>query len=249
MATQENEQQRMVDLTRVNKTYPPNVQALADISLQVHRGEMLFLTGRSGAGKTTLLRLICGIEKPSKGFIEVAGQDLNKISSAKIQHLRRHIGVVYQNFKLLPDRTVAENIALSMEVDYRSRIFIHKQTRDLLAQLHLEDKHNTKTYKLSRGEQQRVAIARAVANKPDLILADEPTGNLDTETTQHVMDLFLRCNSSGTTLLVATHDSSIYSRPHSKIVKLANGRFTHHRRSATPEFSPSGQHQSVGEEK
>ena len=248
MVTQENEQQRMVDLTRVNKIYQPNVQALADISLQVHRGEMLFLTGRSGAGKTTLLRLICGIEKPSKGFIEVAGQDLNKISKAKIQHLRRSIGVVYQNFKLLPDRTVAENIALVMEVDYRSRIFIRKQTRDLLAQLNLEDKYNTKTYKLSRGEQQRVAIARAVANKPDLILADEPTGNLDAETTQLVMDLFLRCNSSGTTLLVATHDSSIYNRPHSKIVKLANGRFTPHGRSTTPEFRPSGQHQPTGEE-
>ena len=135
-----------------------------------------------------------------------------------------------------------------MEVDYRSRIFIRKQTRDLLAQLHLEDKYNTKTYKLSRGEQQRVAIARAVANKPDLILADEPTGNLDAETTQLVMDLFHRCNSSGTTLIVATHDSSIYNRPHSKIVNLANGRFTSYGRSTTPESRPSGQHRSAGEE-
>jgi cell division transport system ATP-binding protein len=249
MATQVNEQQRMVDLTRVSKTYPPNVQALTDISLQILRGEILFLTGMSGAGKTTLLRLICGIEKPNKGFIEVAGQDLNKISRAKIQLLRRHIGVVYQNFKLLPDRTVAENIALSMEVDYRSRIFIRKQTKDLLAQLHLEDKYNTKAHKLSRGEQQRVAIARAVANKPDLILADEPTGNLDAETTQLVMDLFLRCNNSGTTLLVATHDRSIYNRPDSTIVKLSNGRFTPDERTTTGDPMPSAQQPSAEERK
>jgi len=249
MATQENEQQCMVDLTRVSKTYPPNVQALTDVSLQVHCGKILFLTGMSGAGKTTLLRLICGIEKPSKGFVEVAGQDLSKISKAKIQHLRRHIGVVYQNFKLLPDRTVAQNIALSMEVDYRSGIFIRKQTRDLLAQLHLEDKYNTKAYKLSRGEQQRVAIARAVANKPDLILADEPTGNLDAETTQLVMDLFLRCNSSGTTLLVATHDSSIYNRPDSKIVKLANGRFIPRDPSTAGAPMPSEHQLSAGGKK
>ena len=249
MATQENEQQRMVDLIRVNKIYQPNVQALADISLQVHRGEMLFLTGRSGAGKTTLLRLICGLEKPSKGFIDVAGQDMNKISGTKLQHLRRQIGVVYQNFKLLPERTAAENIALSMEVDYRSRIFIRKQTRDLLAQLNLEDKYNIKTYKLSRGEQQRIAVARAVANKPDLILADEPTGNLDAETTQLVMDLFHRCNNSGTTLLIATHDSAIYSHPYSKVIKLANGRFSSSQgQSTTPESLPSEQHHSAGEE-
>jgi len=248
MAIQENEQQFMVDLTRVSKTYPPKVQALTDVSLQITRGEILFLTGMSGAGKTTLLRLICGIEKPSKGYVEVAGQDLSKISKAKIQQLRRHIGVVYQNFKLLPDRTVAQNIAMAMEVDYRSGIFIRKQTRDLLAQLHLADKYNTKAYKLSRGEQQRVAVARAVANKPDLILADEPTGNLDAETTQLVMDLFLRCNSSGTTLLVATHDSSIYNRPDSRIVKLCNGRFTAKEPSAAADPEPSTQNLPEGQE-
>ena len=226
MDTKENSNQVMVDLTRVSKIYPPNVEALTDVSLQIKQGEMVFLTGMSGAGKTSLLRLICGIEQPSKGYVEVAGLDLNKISRARIQMLRRHIGVAYQNFKLLPDRTVAQNIAISMEVSYRSRAFIRKQTRDLLAQLHLEDKHNTTTRKLSRGEQQRVAIARAVANKPDLILADEPTGNLDAETTQLVMNLFDQCNSAGCTLLIATHDSAIYNRPHSRIVKLSKGRFS-----------------------
>ena len=214
----------MVDITRLSKTYTPNINALVDISLQVEQGEMVFLTGMSGAGKTTLLRLICGIERPTKGFVEVDGNDLSKISKSRLQNLRRHIGVAYQNFKLLPDRTVAQNIAISMEVAYRSRMFIRKQTKDLLTQLNLEDKYNIKTSKLSRGEQQRVAIARAVANKPDLILADEPTGNLDAETTALVMDLFHRCNLEGTTLLIATHDKSIYEQPDSKVVRLGGGQ-------------------------
>ncbi len=222
--TSDSTREIMVDLTRVSKSYPPDVVALDDISLRVRAGEMLFLTGKSGAGKTTLLRLVSGIEKPSKGFIEVDGMDLGKTSRSKIQRLRRRIGVAYQNFKLLPERTVAQNIAISMEVDYRSRLFIRKQTRDLLARLGLEDKHAIKAGKLSRGEQQRVAIARAVANKPDLILADEPTGNLDSETTGLVMDLFHDCNDAGTTLIIATHDRAIYSDPASKIIQLSRGR-------------------------
>jgi cell division transport system ATP-binding protein len=186
---------------------------------------MLFLTGMSGAGKTTLLRLISAIEKPTKGYVEVDGHDLSKISRSKLQRLRRHIGVAYQDFKLLPDRTVAQNIAISMEVAYRSGLFIRKRTRDLLARLNLEDKYNTRASKLSRGEQQRVAIARAVANKPKLILADEPTGNLDAETTGLVMDLFRSCNTAGTTILIATHDKAIYENPDSRVIRLAGGRF------------------------
>ena len=214
----------MVDLTRVSKTYPPDVQALVDVSLRVNRGEILFLTGMSGAGKTTLLRLMCGIENPSKGYIEIAGMDLSKITSSQLQELRRKIGVAYQNFKLLPEKTVAQNIAFSMEVSYRSTSFIRKQTKDLLAQLNLEDKHDTRTGKLSRGEQQRITIARAVANNPELILADEPTGNLDAETTDLVMKLFQRCNEKGTTILIATHDRAIYEQPGSRVLHLDKGR-------------------------
>jgi cell division transport system ATP-binding protein len=232
MKTGENNNQIMLDLTRVTMTYPPNVQALTDASLQVDRGEILFLTGMSGAGKTTLLRLISGLEKPTKGYIEVDGQDLSKISRTRVQKLRRHTGVAYQDFKLLPDRTVAQNIAISMEVAYRSGVFIRKQIRDLLAQLGLADKHGTKAGKLSRGEQQRVAIARAVANKPNLILADEPTGNLDTETTELVIDLFHRCNDAGATILIATHDHAIYTRPGSKVIHLTNGRLVDTRPAA-----------------
>jgi cell division transport system ATP-binding protein len=214
----------MIDLARVSKTYPPDISALADVSLRIRRGEMVFLTGMSGAGKTTLLRLLCGIDSPDKGYIEIAGCDLGRISGAEMQHLRRRIGVAYQDFKLLPDKTVAQNIAYSMEVSYRSRQFIRSQTERLLKDMHLADKYDALAGKLSRGEQQRVSIARAVANEPELILADEPTGNLDDETTDLVMRLFRRCNERGATLLIATHDHAIYSYPGSKVIKIENGR-------------------------
>ncbi len=222
--TTDNNNQAMIDLTRVSKVYPPDVRALNDVSLQINRGEIVFLIGMSGAGKTTLLRLLCGIENPSKGYIEVAGHDLSKLSDAGLQKLRRKIGVAYQDFKLLPEKTVSQNIAYSMEVAYRSRSFIRNQTRELLAQLNLEDKHATRTGKLSRGEQQRVALARALANNPELLLADEPTGNLDDETTELVMKLFRRYNDEGTTILIATHDRSIYNQPDSRIIKLSHGQ-------------------------
>lgn len=222
----ENDGQAMIDLIRVSKMYPPDVQALTDISLRVNQGEICYLTGASGAGKTTLLRLLCGIDSPDRGYIEVDGRELSKISRAELQTLRRRIGVAYQDFKLLPEKTVAQNIAFSMEVSYRSRLFIRSRTEELLEQLGLEEKLDSHAGKLSRGEQQRVAIARAVANKPVLILADEPTGNLDAETTALVMNLFRRCNEQGTTLLIATHDYSIYSHSGSRVVRLERGRIT-----------------------
>lgn len=228
----EEKSQAMIDLARVSKTYPPDVYALADISLRIRKGAMVFLTGMSGAGKTTLLRLLCGIDSPDKGYVEIAGQDISKISGAEMQRLRRRIGVAYQDFKLLPDKTVAQNIALSMEVSYRSRQFIRTQTEELLERLHLLDKYDISVDKLSRGEQQRVAIARAVANEPELILADEPTGNLDDETTELVMQLFRSCNEKGTTLLISTHDHSIYDYSGSKVVKIENGRLVAQKWSA-----------------
>ncbi len=214
----------MVDLIKVSKTFPPDIQALADVSLTVSRGEIVFLTGRSGAGKTTLLRLLCGMEFPDKGVVEVAGRDIGKLSRSDIQALRRRIGMAYQDFRLLPDRTVSQNIAISMEVAYRSNQFIRKQVRRLLAELRLTDKHGARAGTLSRGEQQRVAIARALANEPDLILADEPTGNLDAETTALVMNLFRRCNRAGATLIIATHDQTIYRQPGNRVAVLRFGR-------------------------
>jgi len=214
----------MVDIIKVSKCYPPNVNALTDVSLSVKRGEIVFLTGMSGAGKTTLLRLLSRIERPTKGLVEVAGYDLSKLSSTKMQKLRRNIGTAYQDFKLLPDRTVAQNIAITMEVAYKRPIYIRRRVKKLLDILGLKDKYNTQASELSRGEQQRVTIARAVANEPELILADEPTGNLDNETTGRVMELFRECNKKGATLIIATHDESIYRRTKHRVMELYQGK-------------------------
>ena len=213
----------MVELIKVGKFYPPDIEALIDVSLTVAKGELLFLTGLSGAGKTSLLKLLCRIERPDRGLVEIDGMDLGKLSGKMMQRLRRRIGIVYQDFKLLPGQSVSRNIALPMEITGRSKSFIRKRTRDLLERLGLKGKKNTRAGELSRGEQQRVAIARAVCNKPDLILADEPTGNLDTENSERVMDLFNECREQGATLMIATHDSRIYGLGEHRVVVLANG--------------------------
>jgi cell division transport system ATP-binding protein len=214
----------MIELIKVGKVYPPDVIALDDISMSVATGEMFFLTGRSGAGKTTLLKLICSMESASRGLIEVAGMDINKRKGRDLAKLRQKIGVAYQDFKLLPDRTVAENVAISMEVSYKKPQIIRNRVRDLLNQLQLADKHDSTTRDLSRGEQQRVALARAVANSPTLILVDEPTGNLDGETTARVMELLTRCNHAGATIIIATHDNTIYGHGRNRIMELRRGR-------------------------
>jgi cell division transport system ATP-binding protein len=214
----------IVEIVRATKIYTPDVVALEDISLSITYGEMLFLTGMSGAGKTTLLKLICGMERPDKGLVEVTGKDMNRIKGGETPQLRQQIGMAYQDFKLLPDRTVAQNIAMSMEVSYQNSRTIKKRVIELLQKLRLEHKHDAPAGKLSRGEQQRVTIARAVANSPKLILADEPTGNLDYKTTKLVMELFEQCNISGTTILIATHDEGIYNKSESRVLELHSGR-------------------------
>ncbi len=213
-------------MIKVGRTYDPDITALSDISFSVETGEMFFLIGRSGAGKTTLLKLICNMETPSNGLIEVAGYNINRLKGKDLAHLRQKIGVAYQDFKLLNDRTVAENIAISMEVSYKKPRAIKNRVRELLDQLLLADKHDTLTGELSRGEQQRVALARAVANSPRLILVDEPTGNLDASTTQQVMELLTRSNKSGATIVIATHDESIYRQSNHRIMELSNGRIS-----------------------
>ncbi len=217
-------QPTIVELIKVSKHYPPDVTALADVSLTVETGEMFFLIGKSGAGKTTLLKLICNMETPSNGLIEVAGQNIHGLKGKKLARLRQKIGVAYQDFKLLTDRTVAENIAISMEVSYKKPPVISKRVKDLLAQLELSDKHDAITGELSRGEQQRVTLARAVANSPTLILVDEPTGNLDSSTTEKVMNLLNKCNSSGATIIIATHDDSLYRHTDHRIMELCRGK-------------------------
>lgn len=214
----------MIEMIKVSRTYVPNITALSDISFSIETGEMFFLIGRSGAGKTTLLKLICNMETPTNGLIEVAGYNINTLKGKDLAHLRQKIGVAYQDFKLLSNRTVAENIAIAMEVSYKKPRTIRHRVKDLLDQLQLADKHNTLTGELSRGEQQRVALARAVANSPRLILVDEPTGNLDASTTERVMELLTRSNKAGATIVIATHDDSIYQQRNHRIMELRDGK-------------------------
>lgn len=222
----EKQSSYLLDLVKVSKTYLPDINALEDVSLSVNRGEIVYLIGKSGAGKSTLLRLISRMEKPTKGVIEVDGHDLSKIKPGTLQLLRRNIGFAFQDFKLLQDKTVAQNIAMAMEVTYTRPSVIRMRTKKLLASLDLNDKYNTLASELSRGEQQRVSIARAVSNNPSLILADEPTGNLDSETTEMVMDLLRKYNERGATLIIATHDESIYRGTTHKhrVIELRNGK-------------------------
>jgi cell division transport system ATP-binding protein len=224
--TKKNTGKSMVAMARVSKVYTPNIQALDDVSLSVPRGAMLFLTGMSGSGKTTLLKLICGIETPTKGMIEVGGKDLGRLKAGEIPLLRREIGMAHQDFKLLPDRTVAQNIGMAMEVIYAGSRAIRTRVDELLERLNLTPKRDILTSKLSRGEQQRVAIARAMANRPPLILADEPTGNLDYTSSTQVMDLFRESNLRGATVILATHDESIFQPGKDRVLELSFGKFT-----------------------
>lgn len=214
----------LIDIVKVTKTYPPDIMALDEVSLSVGRGDMVFLTGVSGAGKTTLLKLLCFLESPTMGLIEMGKRDISKLSGYELQKMRQQIGVAYQDFKLLPKQSVYQNISLAMEVRYENPKNIKQRVMELLANLGLADKIHTPTGKLSRGEQQRVSIARACANRPPLILADEPTGNLDPAATTLVMDLLHRLNEEGSTIIIATHDQSIYQKSSHRIVNLENGK-------------------------
>lgn len=214
----------MIEMIKVSKHYPPDVTALQDISVSIETGEMFFIIGMSGAGKTTLLKLLCSMELPSNGLIEIGGNAINNMKGFRLARLRQKIGVAYQDFKLLTDRTTAENIAISMEVSYKKPTLIRKRVRTLLDQLNLADKHDTITGELSRGEQQRVTLARAVANSPTMILVDEPTGNLDATTTERVMQLLTNCKKSGATVVIATHDDSIYRHTSHRVMELKKGR-------------------------
>lgn len=214
----------MVELIKVSKTYRPNIRALEDVSISIRSGEMVFITGRSGAGKTTFLKLLCKMELPTKGLVEIDGLDIRKMQGKRLALLRQQIGVAYQDFKLLTDRTVAENISIAMEVSYLKQQVVRKRVRALLEELDLSDKHSSMTGDLSRGEQQRVALARAVANSPKLILVDEPTGNLDATSTGRVMDMLTALNNSGATILIATHDHTIYRDVDHRLLELRSGQ-------------------------
>jgi cell division transport system ATP-binding protein len=214
----------MIQFRHVAKSYAPDTAALKDITLSVEKGEFVFLTGPSGAGKTTLLRLLFRDEEPSAGQILFNGQDINRLNSHGVARLRRQIGLVFQEFKLLPRLSALENVSLAAEVIGVPRKESHARARRLLSELGLEKSYNARPLALSGGEQQRVAIARALINQPALVLADEPTGNLDSLIADETMRLFVKMRERGTTLIIASHDLTLIKRFGTRIVYLREGR-------------------------
>jgi cell division transport system ATP-binding protein len=215
---------RVIRFEGVSKTYAgQNRPALDDVSVEIEKGEFVFLVGTSGSGKSTFLRLVLREEKPQTGRIHVLGKDLGKLSHWKIPALRRQVGTVFQDFRLLPNKTVAENVAFALEVIGRPRNQIEKVVPEVLEVVGLAGKEHRKPDELSGGEQQRVAIARAFVNRPMLLIADEPTGNLDPNTSVGIMKLLDRINRTGTTVIMATHDAAIVDQMRKRVIELDTG--------------------------
>lgn len=216
----------MIQMHNVSMIYNANakVQALSDINLQIKKGEFVFIVGPSGAGKSTLTRLIIREELPSKGQIIVDGRSLIRMRKREVPQLRRKIGFIFQDFRLLMDRTVYENVAFAMEAIEMPRALVKERVPAVLEMVGLKDKMNTYPSQLSGGQQQRVCIARAVVNDPLLIVADEPTGNLDPDTSWDIMSILSAINKRGTTIVTATHDKEMVDRLKRRVVALANGR-------------------------
>ncbi len=214
----------LIRLFHVTKQYDRERRALDDVTLQVERGELVFLTGPSGAGKSTLLRLLFAAEAPTHGQIIIAGRNIHRMRESGIPLLRRNIGVVFQDFKLLSNRTVWDNVAFAMEVVGHPPDEIRRRVATVLRQVGLGDKLNALPDRLSGGEQQRVAIARALVNEPTILLADEPTGNLDPALTFEIMNLLVDVNTRGTTVLIATHDPRLLAAYPRRCVTLEGGR-------------------------
>jgi cell division transport system ATP-binding protein len=215
----------MIQLFHLFKKYGPHV-ALDDVNLRITKGEFVFVTGPSGAGKTTLLRLIFGAEKPERGYILINSINLTRISRSKMDLLHRKIGFVFQDFKLLPRRTVFENVAIALEVTGEPTRWIRERTRRTLELVGLEDKEKVYPLSLSGGEQQRVAIARAIVKGPMILLADEPTGNLDPDLTREIMALFRSIHQKGTTVVIATHSRDLLEDIPYRTILLQRGKLS-----------------------
>jgi cell division transport system ATP-binding protein len=214
----------VIKLTHVSKEYPKRGYALRDVSFQLKKGEFAFLTGHSGSGKSTTLRLIHMADSPTEGEVRVTGYSSERVTGRGLWKVRRRVGFVFQDFRLLPGRTAFENIAFALEVTGTPTKAIQSKANRLLTQVGLAPKAGALVNELSGGEQQRVAIARALANDPFVLLADEPTGNLDDRATRGVMDLFWDINAKGMAVLMATHDLEIVKRyPHARVLELDHG--------------------------
>jgi len=226
----------MIRLHNVTKVYDNSVVAVREVSLEVAKGEFVFLVGPSGSGKSTLLRLMMREEKPDSGEVWVAGKHASSLPSWKVPHLRRSIGTVFQDFKLLPNKSVYENVSFALEVTGRSRHVVRTQVPQVLKLVGLSNKADRQPRQLSGGEQQRVSIARAFVNRPLILLADEPTGNLDPATSVGIMRILDRINRTGTTVVMATHDHAIVDAMRRRVVQLDGGRVIRDQRSGAYEI-------------
>ena len=213
----------MIQMFHVTKAYPGDPPVLTDINLDVQKGEFVFLTGPSGAGKSTLLKLMFVAERPSRGQVLIGGRNVARLRESGIPYLRRNIGVVFQDFKLLPNRTVGDNVGFALDVIGTPRDIVRNKALKALKSVGLEHKAEVLPPRLSGGEQQRVVIARALVNDPAILLADEPTGNLDPRLTVEIMDLLCDVNARGTTVVVATHDASLIERYQKRTLRLERG--------------------------
>jgi cell division transport system ATP-binding protein len=214
----------VVDFRDVTKVYDGGSVGLESATMKIGRGEFVFLVGPTGCGKSTCIRLLMKELEPSKGEIDIAGKTLGEIPRSRVPYLRRNIGTVFQDYKLLPNRTVYDNVAYSLQVIGESREEIRRKVPDILRMVGLSTKLHNVPDELSGGEQQRVSIARAFVNHPPLLLADEPTGNLDPETSIGIMQLIYRINRTGTTVIVATHDKEMVDKMRRRVVELREGR-------------------------
>ncbi|MBE5914579.1 MAG: cell division ATP-binding protein FtsE [Pseudobutyrivibrio ruminis] len=213
----------MIRLDHVSKSYEVGKPALEDVTIHIDPGEFVFVVGDSGSGKSTLIRLLLKELEPTKGKIYINGQDLKKVTHKKIPMYRRNVGVVFQNFRLLPDRNVYENVAFAMKVVESSNREIKKKVPTMLSLVGLAAKYKSRPSQLSGGEQQRVAIARALVNEPKIILADEPTGNLDSDNTWEIMRLLEEINQRGTTVVVVTHNMEIVRAMNKRVITIKKG--------------------------
>jgi len=214
----------MIVFENVTKIYEPGVTALSDVSFTIEKGEFVFVVGASGSGKSTVIRLLLKELEPTKGRIVVGGRDLTRLKRSKVPLLRRNVGCVFQDFKLLPNRTAAENVAYALKVQGESSANIRRKVPEVLNLVGLSHKMHSRPDELSGGEQQRVSIARAFVNHPPLLICDEPTGNLDPDTSVGIMQLLYRINRSGTTILMVTHDREMVDKMRRRVLALEEGR-------------------------
>jgi cell division transport system ATP-binding protein len=213
----------MISFSQVYKRYPGGHEALKDLSFTIEPGEMAFITGPTGAGKSTLLKLVAAIEKPSSGSVVVSGQNIGKLRRSAVPFLRRNLGLIFQDHKLLYDRNVLENVILPLDIAGLPRVESMKRARAALDKVKLLGLEKANPISLSGGEQQRLCVARAIVNRPAIVLADEPTGNLDAEYAGEIMEMFKSFNQVGVTLLIATHDEPLIARYSSRVLHLRQG--------------------------